>query len=375
MPQADPLDRARPSVVADLNLAEIEDGLIRALVGIRDDAGDFLLHVDGGQVFDIKGWDAWDWTQGVGLYGLAKIYERTHDDAVLAHIRDWFIRRLAAGAPVKTINTMAPLLTLAYLYEWTGDASYRPILEEWAQWAMNDLPRTDEGGFQHIVIDLVNHQQLWDDTLMMTVMPLAKIGLVLGRPAYVEEAKRQFMLHVKYLSDRVTGLWFHGWTFDGHHHMSAALWARGNSWVTMAIPDLIDLLNLPEDDGLRTFLVETLRRQVLALARTQREDGLWPTLLLEPDTYGEASATAGFTYGILKAVRKGYIGADLRPTGLAALEAVLANIDSQGVLHRVSFGTPIFSTLEDYRRVPLTTMPYGQAMALLALDEAYRLTS
>ena len=47
---------------------------------------------------------------------------------------------------------------------------------------MNGLPRTEEGGFQHIVYNSVNNQQIWDDTLMMSVLPLAKIGLLLGRP-------------------------------------------------------------------------------------------------------------------------------------------------------------------------------------------------
>lgn len=60
---------------------------------------------------------------------------------------------------------------------------------------------------------------------MMTVLPLAKIGLVLHKPEYVEEAKRQFLIHIHYLSDRRTGLWFHGWTFeDGGHNFAGALW-------------------------------------------------------------------------------------------------------------------------------------------------------
>lgn len=75
---------------------------------------------------------------------------------------------------------------------------------------MYDMPRTEEGGLQHITYLVENRQQLWDDTLMMTVLPLTKIGLVLGRPEYIEEAKRQFLLHIKYLADLRTGLWFHG---------------------------------------------------------------------------------------------------------------------------------------------------------------------
>lgn len=53
---------------------------------------------------------------------------------------------------------------------------------------MYDLPRTTFGGMQHITYLEENHNQLWDDTLMMTVMPLAKIGKLLDRPHYVEEA-------------------------------------------------------------------------------------------------------------------------------------------------------------------------------------------
>lgn len=39
--------------------------------------------------------------------------------------------------------------------------------------------------------------QLWDDTLIMTVLPLAKIGLLLNRPKYVQEAKKQVLIHIK----------------------------------------------------------------------------------------------------------------------------------------------------------------------------------
>ena len=49
-----------------------------------------------------------------------------------------------------------------------------------------------------------------------------------------------------------------------------------------------------------------------------------------------------------------------------------ANIDSSGELKNVSFGTPVFDDLEGYRRIPLTSMPYGQAMAILALGEYKR---
>lgn len=177
----------------------------------------------------------------------------------------------------------------------------------------------------------------------MSVLPLAKIGLVLNRPHYVEEAKRQFMLHVKYLADPQTGLWFHGkfdettWkskqsansplphrldfrrtsqlqqsTLGVHLHVLLPLPSlhtdrrrrRGNCWITVAIPDFIELLQLPSTDGLRMFLVSTLVAQIDALVKYQDpESGLWHTILDDPTSYLEASASAGFAYGILKSLR------------------------------------------------------------------------
>jgi unsaturated rhamnogalacturonyl hydrolase len=245
--------------------------LISNLVDIQDETGEFLLRLDDGRVIDTKGWNDWEWTHGVGLYGLWKQYEMTADPRAFEIMTQWFADRFEAGTPTKNINTVSPFLTLAYLYEATGDHTYLPYLETWADYVMYEGPRTEEGGFQHIVFNSENPQQLWDDTLMMSVLPLAKIGLLLGRDDFVEEAKRQFMVHVKYLADRKTGMWFHGWTFEGRHNFADALWARGNCWVTIAIPEFIELLDLPPGDALRDFLIDTLEAQIKALARYQDE--------------------------------------------------------------------------------------------------------
>jgi len=345
------------------------DKLIDNLVNITDETGEFLLKLEDGRVIDTKGWNDWEWTHGIGLYGLLKHWDITGDDNSRVIIEDWFKNRFAAGTPTKNINTVSPFLTLAYMQERTGNRSYLPYLDTWAEWVMQGLPRTEENGFQHIVFNSENNQQMWDDTLMMSVLPLAKIGLLLNRPHYIEEAKRQFMLHIKYLADTKTGLWFHGWTFDGRHNFANALWARGNCWVTIAIPEFIELLNLPEDDSLRMFLLETLEVQVKALAQYQHENGLWHTLLDDPTSYLEASATAGFAYGILKAVRKRYLSEEYEQIGLKAMHAVLENIDETGELQQVSFGTPVFDDLQGYKDIPLTSMPYGQSMAILACVE------
>ncbi|ALB63126.1 Rhamnogalacturonides degradation protein RhiN [Cronobacter condimenti 1330] len=342
------------------------------LINIKDETGQFLLRLDDGRVIDTKGWAGWEWTHGVGLYGIYQYYRQTGDDQMRAVIDDWFAARFAEGATTKNVNTMAPFLTLAYRFEETGDTRLLPWLETWAEWAMYEMPRTEHGGMQHITLAEENHQQMWDDTLMMTVLPLAKIGKLLDRPEYVEEAVYQFLLHVQNLMDRETGLWFHGWNYEGSHNFAKARWARGNSWLTIVIPDFLELMDWPENHAVRRYLTQVLECQAAALAKCQDDSGLWHTLLDDPTSYLEASATAGFAYGLLKAVRKRYIGKEYAVVAEKAIKGVVANISPQGELLQVSFGTGMGSDLTFYRQIPLTSMPYGQAMAILCLTEYLR---
>ena len=71
-------------------------------------------------------------------------------------------------------------------------------------------------------------------------------------------------------------------------------------------------------------------------------------------------------------MRLGLIGAEFEEAGVRAVKAVLANIDATGELKNVSFGTPVFNDLDGYRKIPLTSMPYGRAMAYAAPGEFKR---
>ncbi|KAF2094204.1 glycosyl hydrolase [Rhizodiscina lignyota] len=378
-----------PLIVHSLSTADLRskiDLLINNLINITDKTGHFLLKLPDGRIIDTKGWHDWEWTHGVGLYGLYQYHSVTGLSEPLLAMRAWFAEQLARGT-TKNINTMSPFLTLAYMYEdivksGKEEKSWRPWLESWADWAMHDLPRVPGGGMQHMTYLGPNTNELWDDTLMMTVLPLAKIGLVLGRPEYVEEAKRQFMIHCQYLFDPGSGLFFHGWKFEEKggavgHNFARARWARGNSWLTIAIPDFVELLDLPPTDGLRMFLLHILNAQVSTLTRLQDpKTGLWRTLLDVPESdgsYVESSATAGFAYGILKGVRKRYLDPKYEAVGIKAAKAVIGKISPEGELLDTSFGTGMGMNLQHYLDIERTSMPYGQAMAIMALVEMLRI--
>lgn len=346
--------------------------LIEHLTKIKDESGEFLLDFSG-LVVDDKSWTVWNWPQGIGLYGLYKVWEITTNQKAFQIIKDWFDDRLREGVPPKNVNTMAPLLTMSFLYEETRDKRYLPYLEEWAKWVMYDMPRTEENGLQHMTYGPENKNQLWDDTLMMTVLPLAKIGKILNKPEYIDEAKKQFLVHIKYLCDKKSGLWFHGWTFEGYHNYAEALWGRGNCWITIAIPELIEVLELEKGDFFREFLIGTLNNQVKELAKYQDESGLWHTLLNDETSYLETSASAGFAYGILKAVRKRYISQEYKKTACKAIAGIINQIDEDGAVHKVSVGTGMGDNLAFYKKIRTTAMPYGQSLAILCLTEFFYL--
>ncbi|MFH1880378.1 MAG: glycoside hydrolase family 88 protein, partial [Bacillota bacterium] len=284
-----------------------------------------------------KTMESYDWPQGVALFALYQHARQAKDEALTAYLLDWFDRQIAKGLPGKNINSMAPMLTLSFLYEDTRRENYLAVCREWLQYALNDLPRTGEGGYQHITVDSDNYAQLWDDTLYMTVLFVARMGRLLRREDCVQESIRQFLVHIKYLQDPVTGLFYHGWTFAGKHHFAGAFWGRGNAWYTAGLVDYLELAEIP--GGVKMFLVSTLERQAEALRSLQAENGMFHTLLDDPGSYQESSATAGFAYGILKAVRLGLLDATYRETGEKAAAAVARRVLPSGELTEVSAGT------------------------------------
>tara|TARA_Y100001963_G_C6737088_1_gene426950 strand:+ start:555 stop:884 length:330 start_codon:yes stop_codon:yes gene_type:complete len=107
-----------PAIAHDIDFATVTqsiDKLIDNLVNITDDTGEFLLKLDDGRVIDTKGWNDWEWTHGIGLYGLLKYWDITGDEKARVIIEEWFANRFAEGTPTKNVNTMSPFLTLAYM--------------------------------------------------------------------------------------------------------------------------------------------------------------------------------------------------------------------------------------------------------------------
>lgn len=311
----------------------------------------------------------WEWPTGVALYGIYKTYQQSGDTAILDYLTGWYDDMLSREQkPHRNVNTVAPVLALTCLYDETKNPAYLPVIESWAQWVLEEMPRTEYDGLQHCTVWNKHYQQLWCDTLFMVGLFLAKAGVVLNKPEWIDEAEYQFLLHARYLQDPITGLFYHGWTFDRRHNYANAKWARGNAWFTAAAIELKDITG--RDNAAMRMILSAWKDQVLGLWKYQRVNGLYTTLIDVEETYCETSATAAIAYGVMKGVRMGVLTEDKYvEMGRLAAQAVLNQIDETGAVQGVSGGTGMGYTLQHYKDIIVTPTAYGQGLTFLMITE------
>lgn len=319
----------------------------------------------------------WDWPQGVGLYGLMKMMQFQGSDEYREFLHQWFKQNIAQGLPSRNINTTTPLLTLADLNEIYKDPEFEALCLDWAKWLMECIPRTYEGGFQHVTSAngdrqgvRLNESEMWIDTLFMTVLFLNKMGQKYNNQEWINESIYQVLQHIKYLYDDHSRLFFHGWSFNRMDNFGGIFWCRGNSWFTLGILDYLNMFKEPLNPGVRRYILNTYKAQVRTLRDLQSETGLWHTVLNDPSSYEEVSGSAAIAAGILKGIRMGVLDTDYLPCAEKAVNAILNNIAPDGTVLNVSGGTGMGYDADHYKNILIAPMAYGQSLTILALVEA-----
>jgi unsaturated rhamnogalacturonyl hydrolase len=323
------------------------------------------------------GIEEWDWPQGVGLYGLLKLQRFYGDNRYLEFFDSWFENNLKKGLPSKNINTTAPYLVLAELLDDLKNPEYEKLCLDHAHWLMTGLPKTKEGGFQHVVTAigdrdgiLLNEGEMWIDTLFMAVLFLNKMGHRFQNQEWIGEALHQVLLHIKYLYDKHTGLFYHGWSFLLNNNFGGVFWCRGNSWFTYGILEFIESYEGAFDHGLLIYLTDTFKAQVNALIGLQAPSGLWHTVLTDPSSYEEVSGSGAIAGGILKGIKMGILDESYYDCADRAVKAVCKNIGEDGTVLNVSAGTGMGYDEDHYKNITIRPMAYGQSLALISLVEA-----
>lgn len=317
-------------------------------------------------------WSRWDWQIGVAFYGAWKAYEILKDERIVNQMKCWIDVRIDNRIESINVNTTAPMLTVINIAEKYQESRYDQLFRFFDWYLIYFGLRTPCGALSHTVIGKHRPNQIWADTLFMAILYMLKRGKELNNDDYLCEVEKQMMLHCEYLVEKESGLFYHGW-HDVEKRFMGVKWGRGNCWVTASLVEALELLgnNFPARDTILAILT----RQVEALSKLQRPDGLWHTVLDRSDTYPETSVTAGVAYGILKGVRLGYLDVAYKVTALKAVEALIQKIDDKGNVTWASGGTPIFATVAEYNKVPYEVTPFSQGLTLMALSEMVKLAS
>lgn len=309
--------------------------------------------------------DEWQWHQGVALAGIVRAAERLGDDAYLKFAIDWVDAKIRQNNFGLSINTTAPLLAVARLFELTKRKEYQQLCEKFAQWCLVEAPRLPDGTFEHSCTENRYPLQVWADTLFMGCLFLARWGTITGNRTMLAEAARQFVQHYQYLADRSSGLIFHGYCGSSRRNIGV-VWGRGNGWFSSASAEVAPLL---VSEPQYAVILENLRLQLGGVLRTQGQSGAWHTVMDRPDTYTELSCTAAFAQALRCVARQGVAIPGAAKAGDAALAAVKAAIDEEGILRQASGGTPVMADAIAYDKIPYAPTCFSQGLAMLALAE------
>src|SRR5208337_4803063 len=214
--------------------------------------------------------------------------------------------------------------------------------------------------------------EVWIDVCYFTAPAIALLGRISGDPAMLERAADQMLVHRDHLADPGSGLFWHVAYLDRKSH-SPCLWARGNSWFSIAAPQV--LAEIEAAGRLQPLAAKVAKvRGALALqlnrvASMQDASGLWHTVIDREDSYLEASAAAGFALALGRAIRTRLPGLDQARARDAYWRAICAKIDSHGAFTGVSQQTPP-GDFAFYNSIEVGTAPFATGVCLMALSEA-----
>lgn len=306
----------------------------------------------------------WDWPCGVAYYGVSQAYEATKNKEYLDMLIKWADEYIEMGLPSWTVNTCAMGHAMLTLYEYTEDEKYWDIVMSKVAYIRKDALRFGENVLQHTVS--VNNdfpEQCWADTLFMAAFFLLRVGSKLKDQELINDALNQYSWHIKYLQDKKTGLWYHGYNNINKDHMSGFYWGRANAWAAYTMSQVKK--NLPEWYLYPQCMdIEcSLRDQLAELKLLQTENGLWRTILDDTESYEEVSASYGIAAAMIandNPLHTKYIQ--------KTLNGITENITDDGRVINVSGGTAVMKDRDGYRNVPNEWIQgWGQGLALTLL--------
>jgi unsaturated rhamnogalacturonyl hydrolase len=289
----------------------------------------------------------WHYDYGLLLTAIQLVGRATGDPRYWEHVRGIVEQLVAPDGTIRgyrleeyNLDQVNAGRALFPLLRATGEDRYRRALAMLRQ-QLATHPRTESGGFWH---KQIYPYQIWLDGVYMAGPFLAEYAQRFDEPAAFDDVAHEIILTEEKTRDPQTGLLYHAWDerkaqpwANPATGCSPHFWGRAIGWYAMALVDVLDYF--PLDHPSRPELLAILARVVEAVAKVQDPaTGLWWQILDHPGrpgNYLEASASAMFSYGIAKGVRRGYLPPERLPAAQAAYQGLLrelVSVDEQGLV-------------------------------------------
>ncbi len=308
----------------------------------------------------------WNWPTGVAFYGLSRAYASFGKAEWIDWLRNWTDEYVELGLPPFMVNSVSMGHTMLDLYRATGERRYFDIALAKVAHLRDEAPRFAGGVFQHTVSAGNDFPgQAWADTLFMAAFFLLRMGVETGEKAWIDDALLQYRRHEEVLQDPANDLYFHAWDDASQSHLSGIHWARANAWAALTMSEALRLINYMYPDFMG--IEGSLRDQLAALVRLQDSSGLWHTILDDPESYCETSASAGIGVALVNFGRPTHAKYIVK-----VYDGIRSSIARDGSVMGVSAGTAVMASAADYRLVPKKRIQgWGQGLVLAFLSTLY----
>jgi unsaturated rhamnogalacturonyl hydrolase len=268
----------------------------------------------------------WMWGEALLGYAMLMLDEFFGTKENLPFLVEYSEYYLKNRPKIDHADRLAPILITYLTDKMAGTERYLELTNEGINYILNE-PRILEDAVNHLGHTFVGKfypKSIWVDSLVMFALFPALYGRLEGDDALMQIARKQPHTYEKYLFDEEIGLWYHSyWVKRGKPHPRKNLfWGRGNGWVMVALPSILDYLG---DSPEREEILSCFQRTAEAIVKTQQENGMFRTLLMLP-SYEETSGTALIAAGLIHGVNHGYLDQKYLDAGIKAYEAAVSKI-------------------------------------------------
>ena len=328
----------------------------------------------------------WEYSNGIILHGIEKVYDYTKDVNYLNYIKKWVDSYVSTSGVVNidtslhSLDQIQPAVLCLFLYKETGTAKYKTAADYILSYLAKQ-PKNASGGFWH---KETYPNQMWTDGIYMAEPFVSKYGFRIGSAAYCDSiATFQPALLYSHAYNSTSKLLVHAWDetkkaawADATTGLSPCVWSRGMGWYAAGMVDILKYLpkSHPQYNAMLTMLGNIAEGIKNAQDPTT---GLWYQVTDKGSQSGnfvESSGSGLFIFALTTAVDYGFIDKSylaVAQKGWTGFKTKLT-LDAQGLPVINGFiGAMSAGVLADYIAAPLvacppSTAPHGYCAALYA---------